>query len=339
MWRWPRRPHRLRRNKRMNANYRARGAAMVWAILAASATVAAAEPNETVTTATGPRAITLEPAAQMRFGVLVTTLRAATAPRGVTTTARVLDPGRLLELDGDLSSAAATFAASRAEAIRTRKLYVADRTASARAVEAASAQEQADLQKVNAARRQLALEWGGGIADLTAHNRSQLLNELSRGHASVARVEIPAGVAMPGAGTSIELRGNSESEVFAARTLGSLPTADPRLQTRGMLVEVKGDAAKLPIGQMLSAQVPVANDAPVAGVILPRSALLRRNSGVWAYVQTAPNTFVRREVHDYHPVAAGWFVASGFTEGDRVVAGGAAALLGIESPAPATDTD
>jgi multidrug efflux pump subunit AcrA (membrane-fusion protein) len=106
-----------------------------------------------------------------------------------------------------------------------------------------------------------------------------------------------------------------------------------------VLVEVKGDAARLPIGQMLSAQVPVANDAPVAGVILPRSALLRRDSGVWAYVQTAPNTFVRREVHNYHPVAAGWFVASGFAEGDRVVAGGAAALLGIESPAQAADTD
>jgi len=251
----------------------------------------------------------------------------------------VLDPSRLLQLDGDLSSASATFAASRAEAIRTRKLYVEDRTASARAVEAASAQEQADLQKVNAARRQLALEWGGGIADLTAHSRSELLNELSRGHASLARVEIPAGVAMPAVGTGIELRGNSESEVFAGSMLGSLPTADPRLQTRGVLVEVKGDAARLPIGQMLSAQVPVANDAPVAGVILPRSALLRRGSGVWAYVQTAPNIFVRREVHDYHPVAAGWFVASGFAQGDRVVAGGAAALLGIESPAQAADTD
>jgi hypothetical protein len=323
----------------MKANYRARGAALMLAILVASAAVAAVEPGETAAPAAGPKAITLEPAAQMRFGVLVTTLRAATAPRGVATTARVLDPSRLLQLDGDLSSAAATFAASRAEAIRTRKLYVENRTASARAVEAASAQEQADLQKVNAARRQLALEWGGGIADLTTHNRSVLLSELSSGHASLARVEIPAAVAVPGVGTGIELRGSSDSEVFAGRTLGSLPTADPRLQTRGVLVEVKGDAARLPIGEMLSAQVPVANDAPVAGVILPRSALIRRDSGVWVYVQTAPNTFVRREVHDYHPVPAGWFVASGFAEGDRVVAGGAAALLGIESPAQAADTD
>jgi hypothetical protein len=266
------------------------------------------------------------------------TLQAATAPNGVSTTARVLDPGRLLQLDSELAAAAATFSASRAEALRTRKLYTQDRTASARAVEAATAQEQADLQKVNAARRQLALEWGGGIAALTARQRSELLSDLSRGRAELARVEIPAGMQIPGAGTGIELRGSSESEVFSGPVLGMLPTADPRLQTRGVLVELKNDAARLPIGQMLSAQVPVTNDPPQSGVILPRSALVRRNSRVWAYAQTAPNIFVRREVHNYHPVSGGWFVASGFAPGDRIVAGGAAALLGIESPAPA-DTD
>ena len=293
------------------------------------------EPNEVA----APKAITLEPAAQMRFGVLVTTLRAATAPSGVSTTARVLDPSRLLQLDSELASSAATFTASKAEALRLRKLYSEDRTASLRAVEMASAQEQADLQRVNAARRQLALEWGGGIAGLTAHNRSALLNELAGGRALLARVEVPAGMPLPGVGTSVELRGNSESEVFPSSVIGSLPTADPRLQTRGVLVELKGEAAKLSIGQMLSAQVPKANDPPVVGVVLPRSALVRRGARVWVYAQTSPNTFVRREVHDYHPVPGGWFVASGFTEGDRIVAGGAAALLGIEAPAATEQQD
>jgi hypothetical protein len=59
---------------------------------------------------------------------------------------------------------------------------------------------------------------------------------------------------------------------------------------------------------------------------------------VWAYVQTSPATFVRREVRDYHPMAGGWFVSSDFAPGDRIVAAGGAALLGVESPAP-PDTD
>jgi hypothetical protein len=292
--------------------------------------VAADEPAE----AAGPRTISVDAAAQLRFGVSVATLKGVAAPTGTPTTARVLDPGPLLKLDSELAAAAAGFAASRAEALRTRKLFSEDRTVSARVVEAASAQEQADLQRVNAAHRELALEWGGGVADLQAHRRAELLDELAGAKAELVRVEIPTGSPIPRAGTSIEVRGNSASEVFAGVVLGTLPTADPRLQTRGALVELKGDAAKLPIGQMLSADVPAVEVAGVDGVILPRAALLRRDARVWVYVQTAPTAFVRREVRDFRPGLSGWFVAKGFAPGDRVVATGAAALLGIESPAP-----
>jgi hypothetical protein len=293
--------------------------------------LAADEPAE----ATGPKAITVDALAQARFGVSVATLKGVAAPTGTPSTARVLDPGPLLKLDSELAAAAAGFAASRAEALRARKLFSEDRTVSARVVEAASAQEQADLQRVNAAHRELALEWGGGVANLQAHRRAELLDGLAGAKAELVRVEIPTGSPIPRAGTSIEVRGNSASEVFAGVVLGTLPTADPRLQTRGVLVELKGDAAKLPIGQMLSAEVPAAEVAGVDGVILPRAALLRRDARVWVYVQTAPTAFVRREVGDFRPGLSGWFVAKGFAPGDRVVATGAAALLGVESPAPA----
>jgi hypothetical protein len=68
-------------------------------------------------------------------------------------------------------------------------------------------------------------------------------------------------------------------------------------------------------------------------VVIPRGALLRRDSQVWAYVQKAPTTFVRREVKGYQPLPAGWFVPGGFAPGERVVTAGAAALLGVETPA------
>ncbi len=315
---------------------------MLFAVVALGALVTGAparagEPDQGAT----PKAISVDGAAQIRFGVVVMVLKSASAPSGTTTTARVVDPSPLLQLDSELASAAAAFAASRAEAQRTHKLYEEDRTASKRAVEAANAQAQADLQRVNAARRQLALEWGGGLADLPAHQRAELLNELAAGKAELVRVELPAGAPIPGSRSTIQVRGSSESEIFGGSVLGSLPMADPRLQTRGLLVELKGAAAKLPIGEMLTAEIPTAKDPPgVAGVVLPRSALLRRDARVWAYVQTGPASFVRREVRDYRPVLEGWFVPSGFAPGERVVTAGASALLGIESPAPAeTDTD
>jgi hypothetical protein len=288
----------------------------------------------------GVKAVTVDAAAQVRFGVAITILKSAAAPNGIATTARVLDPGPLVQLDSELATAAATFSASRAEALRTRKLFEEDRTASRRAVEAATAQEQADLQRVNTARRQLALEWGSGLAGLPAHRRAELLDELTHGQAELIRVEIPSGVPLPAAGSTIGIRGSAESEVLGGSVLGTLPMVEPHLQTRGVLVELKGTAAaKLPIGEMLSAEIPAAAAlATASGVVLPRSALLRKSSRVWVYVQTAPTTFQRREVRDFQPVLDGWFVSSGLAPGERVVATGAAALLGIESPASA-DTD
>jgi hypothetical protein len=313
--------------------------AMMFAALAACLVMTTGAPAEDESAqGAGPKAITVEAVSQARFGIQIATLKGAAAPTGTTTTARVLDPGPLLKLDGEMAAAAASFTASLAEALRARKLYSEDRTVSRRVVEAANAQEQADLQRVNEARRQLALEWGGGVADLQAHRRAELLSELSGTRAALVRVEVPTGLPVPRAGSNIEVRGNSAAEVFSGSVLGTLPTVDPRLQTRGVLVELKGDAAKLPIGQMLSAEVPAAEMAGTDGVILPRAALIRRDARVWVYVQTAPTAFVRREVRDYRPVASGWFVAKGFAPGDRVVAAGAAALLGVESPAP-TDAD
>src|SRR5439155_956137 len=100
--------------------------------------------------------------------------RVAQTPAGLASTARVLDPGPLIQLDADLAAASASLAASRAEAGRTRKLYAQDRTASARALEAAEAQAQADLQRVNGAQRRLLLEWGDGVARLAARRRAAL---------------------------------------------------------------------------------------------------------------------------------------------------------------------
>jgi hypothetical protein len=293
---------------------------------------AADEPDQLA----GPKAIMVDADAQARFGLAIATLKSTGAPNGVATSARVLDPGPLVQMDSQLAAAAATFSASRAEALRTRKLFEEDRTASKRAVVVATAEEQADLQRLNAARRQLALEWGSGLADLPAHRRAELLDDLTHDRAELVRVEIPAGVPEPAVRSSIPIHGSADTEVVGGSVLGSFPTVDPHLQTRGVLVELKGNAAKLPIGELLSAEVPAsANAAGATGVLLPRSALLRRDSHVWVYVQTAPTTFQRREVHDYQPLSDGWFVSSGLAAGERVVATGAATLLGIESPEPA----
>ena len=280
-----------------------------------------------------PPPITLSAAEQARLGVQTQVLTAAPAPQGHASTARVLDPGPLIQLDADLAAASASLAASRAEASRTRQLYAQDRTASARALEMAEAQAQADLQRVSGAQRRLLLEWGEGVAHLPERRRAALLNDLAHVRSELVRIELPPEVPVPPAGAVVRLR--SAAATMQAKVLGMLPVADPRLQTRGVLAELSGSQAQLAVGQMLSAQLPA--PASAAGVILPRSALLREGSQVWAYVQTGPATFVRREVTGFQPLTAGWFVSGGFAPGERVVAAGAAALLGVEAPAGGGD--
>jgi hypothetical protein len=216
--------------------------------------------------------------------------------------------------------------------MRTKKAYSEDKTASYRDVQAANAQSQVALQKVNEARRQLAMQWGGGVADLQAHSRAELLSEISASKAELVRVEVPAGLAIPKAGVALTVRGYSEADTFSGSVLGLLPAIDAQSQTRGILVKLKGDAAKLPIGQTLVADIPTPGSSGTLGVILPRAALLRHDSRIWVYVQTGTDTFVRKEVRDYRAVPNGWFVQKGFAPGDHVVAAGAAGLLGVDSP-------
>lgn len=282
-----------------------------------------------------PKPVTLDAAEQARLGVVVAKLNAASAPSGTPTSARVLDPGPLLALDSELAAAVASLNASRAEADRTRKLFSEDRTASARAVENTDSQAQADRQRVENARRRIALEWGDGISSLPAEKRSALLNDLVQVRAELIRVEMPGGIGAPAIRSTVAVRERGDSPEVDATVLGTLPAADPRLQTRGLLVELRGPQARLPIGSMLMARIPVGGRPP--GVVLPRSALIRKDSKVWAYVQTAPATFLRRVVTGYEPVSDGWFVHDGFAPGDSVVTAGAAAVFAVEAPAAAAD--
>lgn len=283
-----------------------------------------------------PRAVKLKTAEQAHLGVVVTRLAAAKPPSGTTTIARVLDPGPLLTLDGELASALASQTASRAEAERTRKLFSEDRTASERAVETANAQAQADQERVESARRRLSLEWGDGIMSMARAKRTALLNDLAKVRAELVRVELPVGVASPEIGSKLELRVAPDSKPIDAIVLGLLPAADPRLQTSGVLAELRGADANLPIGRMLTATIPAQSTA-APGVLVPRGALLREDSKVWVFVQTAPESFVRREVVGYVPQPDGWFVREGFKPGERVVSTGASVLLAVESPAEAAD--
>jgi len=69
---------------------------------------------------------------------------------------------------------------------------------------------------------------------------------------------------------------------------------------------------------------------PTKGVLLPRSAIVRQEGALWAYVRTAEDKFTRRPVEGAAPMESGWFVPAGFKAGEAVVVAGSQMLLSEE---------
>lgn len=274
-------------------------------------------------------AVQLDPATQKRIGVATAPLAASRRSASATGFARVLDVSPLAILDADLAAATAAAAASSAEAARTGSLAAADATVSRKVAEAARAQAKADAAKVTLLRRRVALEWGPAFA--SDHRRARLIAAVAAGRAALVRIDAAVNLTSVRA---VRLDLGPQGEVVAT-VLGPARTADPRLQTSGLIAQLSGPKAAL-LAAGATASAVFDEGGPASGVVLPRPALIRTGGGTFAYVRKSGDQFERRAVVDAAPQADGLFVASGFAPGEAVVIAGASALLAAET-APKTE--
>lgn len=268
--------------------------------------------------------VQVDGATQRRIGIATAPLVAARHRATVSGFARVIDPVPLATLDGDLAAALATAQASRAEATRTKALAAADSTVSLKVAQAAQAQAAADGAKLTLLRRRVGLEWGPAFAGDAS--RSRLIAELAEGRAALVRIDAPIGVA--GARDARMLL--SRGEMINVTILGPARTADPRVQTGGVIGVVRGSAAAR-LGVGLSAPVTLSGGAGSQGVIVPRGALIRTAGQTFAYVRKDATHFERRALVAATAQDEGLFSARGFTPGEAVVVSGASALLAAET--------
>ena len=268
--------------------------------------------------------VQVDAATQKRLGVSTAPLAAARRQVAATGFARVMDPLPLVTLDSDLVTAATAAAASHAEAARTKVLAAADATVSLKVAQAAQAQASADAARLTLLRRRVGLEWGPVFADDA--RRARLIGELVAGRAALVRIDAPTGTA--GAQSARMQIGGGETVNIAI--LGPARTADPRVQMGGLIGVVRGPvAARLGVG--LSAPVALSGAAGGAGVIVPRSALIRTAGLTFAYVRKDATHFERRALVAPTPRPEGLFSAGGFSPGEPVVVSGASALLAAET--------
>lgn len=293
-----------------------------WAPRCALALLAAVLANAHAQAAT----LELDRDAQARIGLRTAPLKAATGGAMQEAAALVLDPTPLIRLNAELTAALASAAASAAEAERAQKLVQQDSAVSQRALEAARAQAATDSGKVAALRAELRAGWGALLAEQPAAERSAALEALARGESVLLRIELLGG--MPSSTPSQAWLVGPVGGERRAQILGRFQQPGTGI-VPGWLARAPG--AGLAPGMGLAARLQVPAQGGAAGLLLPRSALIRWNGLQYVYVAVDDEHFERRAVTDAQAAPDGWRVSTGFSAGEAVVVQGAASLLGAET--------
>ncbi|MFI4889745.1 MAG: hypothetical protein ACHQIL_04360 [Steroidobacterales bacterium] len=157
---------------------------------------------------------------------------------------------------------------------------------------------------------------------------TSLLAALADGKQKLVRVTFPLGQLKGGAPKSIglaHLDAARSDKRWAAGTLWDAP-ADASVPGRSFFALLNGtDASE---GERLLASAPVG--VPVAGVLIPESAIVISDGKYWCYVERKPGVFVRAQIDTHQPLADGYFMHEGISAGDLIVTEAAGMLLARE---------
>ncbi|MGA2747668.1 MAG: hypothetical protein ABSG59_02750 [Verrucomicrobiota bacterium] len=280
----------------------------------------------------GETVVTLSPETQQRIALKVAPLQAAQAQPELTAYGSVLDPSPLAALQGDIASAQAALDAADREARRAKALFEQDENVSRKTLETSENEERMAEIKLAAARRSLELDWGGVIAGLDAPARKDLVDQLAAHRSVLLRVDLPIGQTMAGPPQAAQVTLAGQTAAYGAAFVSFAPRADPKTLGQGFLLRIDGADAALAPGAAVSARLRVAG-APVTGVAIPDSALVRSRGRTWVYLAQPENKFIRREVTLESPLEQGWFTTNGPAAGERVVVQAAQWLLAEEQKA------
>ncbi|MDR6512180.1 hypothetical protein J2792_003063 [Novosphingobium capsulatum] len=281
-------------------------------------------------------ALVVDDATRRRAGIVTAALATTAQSQGETGYARALDLGPLAAIGAEIDSARAAATASAKEAARLAALAGADAGAAQREVESARAQARADAARLDLACQRVTFEFGAGLSHLGCGAAEALARQASRGEVAILRLDFPAGAPPAGAMVQIDLAPGAAQ----VRVLGPAAAGDTQLQSGGALALLTGpQAPRIGVGRILAATTSATG--PVRqGVIVPRSAIVRTDAGLFVWRATSPDRFERVPLEDGRALAPGWFVPIGRLHGgDQVVVAGAGTLLGLDHAAPQPSTD
>jgi hypothetical protein len=290
----------------------------IWALLASLLLVGDARAADAV--------VVLDATQRERIALATAPLVAGRDSGEVAATGRVLDPTPLFDVALARATAQSIAERTSREVARVRRLSRGQENASARDLEIAEDDDRRAHLELETAHARFVAAWGNDLAQGPA--LGALLAPLVTRHAALARVDVPTGNDALGAVTGMRLAVALRPErPLAARILGPAPSVDPVVQGFGWLVLIEAEPP--PTGTALVATLVFAERA-FEGVVVPRSAVVRREGGAFVYVEASPGSFERRAASLLRPREDGWLATGALAPGDRVVVRGAQELLAAE---------
>ena len=282
--------------------------------------------------------VTLDPNEASASGIVVKSLRSASAKASAQAVATVVDLSPFSELIGRASAADAQWhstkarsAASSAAYERDKALYADNQNVSQAEFQNAEASATADRAAERAARESLnsaifamTQQYGPVIGRWPLVPTAQSL--LARRQVLV-QVSMAGSVSKPPADITLESGGG---QTIAARYVSPAVRTDPRVQGASYFYIAPADPELL-AGSTLGVTLP--QGPQMTGALVPADAVVVWQGESWAYRQTAPGHFRRIVVNTAIPLDGG-YLDSSITPGSAFVIRGAQLLLSQEMQPP-----
>jgi len=287
----------------------------------------------------GEPVVTLDAALQRDTGIETMMLRTTAYNQQLRAYGTVLDLQPLTELSNRYATAVAArqtaqakLAASRMAFDRASKLYREQQNVSAAQLQSAEAAFRIDQAALAAADAQLATlqvsvqqAWGVVLGQALV-DKTPIFSRLIERRDVLIQVTLPPSefVAKPPTEAAVQLPdGRHASLQFLS--LGT--RTDPRIQGLSFFYMAPADTGLLP-GMNVLAFLP--SDKPIAGALVPASAVVWWQGRAWAYVKAGADIFIRREIPTDVLAPEGGYVVPQIADASEVVTRGAQLLLSEE---------
>jgi membrane fusion protein, multidrug efflux system len=291
-----------------------------------------------IATENGQTVLMLDSPTQNRLGLEIATLAAIVTRAQATLPAVVIPVQDLAAFRNNYITAQAQLQKARVEGDVARKEYARLRTLfdqnqniSEKSLQSAEATLRSNEADVRAGEQQLTLqesvarqEWGSVAAKWVVEGSPELQRILDQTEVLV-QMTMSAGTSYEAPKViSVETPSDHRTQ---ANLISTFPRVDPRIQGRSFLYLTHFQPSLTP-GVTLLAHLSMGS--PMKGLIVPISAVVWSEGKAWVYQQTASDRFTRRAIPTDIGVEQGFFVADGFSPGDKLVTKGAQALLSEE---------